>query len=95
MFQRAGVGMGIVGIITCGIATFIWGWIKAKELALTKVMAIWTVCWLVSVGTGMVAGGMMAKSIAENPEFQKAMQDAQQRAQQQQTTPAPAPAPSN
>jgi Tfp pilus assembly protein PilF len=39
---KAGVLKGILGIITCGLFTFIWGWIKHKQLEITKIMLIWT-----------------------------------------------------
>ena len=49
-FQTAGVVHGIIGIITCGIWTFIWGWMHANELGIRNIMMIWTVIiivWLV------------------------------------------------
>ena len=99
MFQRAGAGLGIVGIITCGIATYIWGWMKSKELALTKIMLIWTAAIVLSVITNVIAGGLAAKALAENPDFQKAMREAQQPqsvpAPEPTPAPAPAPAPQN
>jgi len=42
-FKHGGALQGIIGIITCGFWTFIWGWIKHKSLAMTKLMIIWTV----------------------------------------------------
>ena len=45
-FKHGGVLQGIIGIITCGLWTFIWGWIKHKSLALTKIMIIWTIIQL-------------------------------------------------
>jgi hypothetical protein len=42
-FKHSGVLQGIIGIITCGLWTFIWGWIKHKSLAMTKLMILWTV----------------------------------------------------
>ena len=41
-FKHGGVLQGIIGIITCGLWTFIWGWIKHKSLAMTKLMILWT-----------------------------------------------------
>nr|HID13879.1 hypothetical protein [Anaerolineae bacterium] len=41
LFQNEGVGKGILGLI-CSIYTFIWGWIKHKELNLTKLMIAWS-----------------------------------------------------
>ena len=43
MFNKSAV-LGIVGIATCGLVAFIWGWAKAGEEKLMKVMLAWTVC---------------------------------------------------
>ena len=48
LFKTEGVLKGILGII-CGIYPFIWGWIKHKQLKLTKIMAIWTGIMIVSI----------------------------------------------
>jgi Tfp pilus assembly protein PilF len=42
LFKKEGVLKGILGIII-GIYAFVWGWIKHKELRLTKVMLVWSV----------------------------------------------------
>jgi tetratricopeptide (TPR) repeat protein len=42
LFKKEGALKGILGFF-CGIYTFIWGWLKHKELALTKVMALWSI----------------------------------------------------
>jgi hypothetical protein len=55
LFQTEGVLKGILGLI-CALYTFIWGWIKAKQLALTNYMWIWTACILVSILLGMLTG---------------------------------------
>ena len=59
MFQNENVGLGILGIF-CGLWAFIWGWMKAKEHGLQKIMKIWTVAFVaVLVGYGlMIAGGL-------------------------------------
>jgi hypothetical protein len=49
-FQVAGPIHGIIGIITCGIWTFIWGWMNATRLNIRNIMMIWSVLiviWLV------------------------------------------------
>jgi hypothetical protein len=48
-FQDAGVVHGIIGIITCGIWTFIWGWMNASRLNLRNIMMIWTVLILINL----------------------------------------------
>jgi hypothetical protein len=42
IFQDGNVGLGIVGII-CPLFAFIYGWMKANEYGIQKVMLIWTV----------------------------------------------------
>jgi hypothetical protein len=60
-FQTAGVVHGIIGIITCGIWTFIWGWMNANNLRIKNIMMIWSVfivIWMVLrfvFGAGAIA----------------------------------------
>lgn len=48
LFKNEGALKGILGFF-CGIYTFIWGWLKHKELALTKVMALWSFLFVASI----------------------------------------------
>ncbi len=48
LFKNEGALKGIVGFIF-GIYAFIWGWIKHKEHALTKVMVLWSVFTVASI----------------------------------------------
>jgi hypothetical protein len=57
-FQTAGPLHGIIGLITCGIWTFIWGWMKASTLNLKNMMLIWTAL----IVLGIVLNGMGAMS---------------------------------
>jgi len=41
LFKKEGALKGILGFF-CGIYTFIWGWTKHKQLALTKLMTVWS-----------------------------------------------------
>ena len=41
LFKNEGALKGILGFF-CGIYTFIWGWMKHKQLAMTKLMTIWS-----------------------------------------------------
>jgi len=47
MFKNDSALKGILGILTCGLFTYIWGWIKHKQLALTKLMILWTITIIV------------------------------------------------
>jgi hypothetical protein len=57
-FQTAGPVHGIIGIVTCGIWTFIWGWMNASKLMIKNLMLIWTGLWLLAMvlqGAGIAA----------------------------------------
>ena len=45
-FKHGGALHGIIGLITCGLWTFIWGWMKHKSFAMTKIMSLWTILLL-------------------------------------------------
>ena len=68
-FKHGGALQGILGIITCTFWTFIWGWIKHKNLALTKLMVIWTAASVVPLLLipvfGMAMFAEMSKMMAE------------------------------
>lgn len=59
-FQTAGAIHGIIGIITCGIWTFIWGWMNANELGIKNIMMIWSVLILISLVLRFAFGAGMA-----------------------------------
>ena len=48
-FQTAGAVHGIIGIITCGIWTFIWGWMNATSLNIKNIMMIWTLLIVICI----------------------------------------------
>ena len=77
LFKAKGAGHGILGIF-CGIYTFIWGWMNAKALNLSKVMIAWSACFVIM----MLSGGLAGLSAANSPEMQKMIKDAQQAADQ-------------
>jgi TolA-binding protein len=41
LFKNEGALKGILGFF-CGIYTFIWGWMKHKQLSMTKLMTVWS-----------------------------------------------------
>lgn len=61
-FQTAGPIHGIIGIVTCGIWTFIWGWMNAGKLNIRNLMIIWTICIILNVVLSLAGGGMAAYS---------------------------------
>lgn len=56
-FQNAGVVHGIIGIITCSIWTFIWGWMNATKLNIKNIMMIWTLVLIACLILGFMGGG--------------------------------------
>lgn len=67
-FQDAGVVHGIIGIVTCGIWTFIWGWMNSSRLGIRNIMMIWTLLIIVSLVLRFVfLGGMMASRSMATP----------------------------
>ena len=45
-FKEGGVLTGILGLVTGGLYTYVWGWLKSKQLQLTKPMLLWSVCMI-------------------------------------------------
>jgi hypothetical protein len=60
-FQTAGALHGIIGLITCGIWTFIWGWMRATTLNIKNIMLAWTGLIVLSIVLNMM-GAMSALS---------------------------------
>ena len=54
LFQTEGVGKGILGII-CALYTFIWGWMKHKELDITNLMIVWSVLIVIGIILNMIS----------------------------------------
>jgi hypothetical protein len=55
-FQTAGPIHGIIGIITCTLWTFIWGWMNSARLNIRNIMLIWTVLLLICIILTFVSG---------------------------------------
>jgi hypothetical protein len=55
-FQNAGVVHGIIGIITCSIWTFIWGWMNAGNLNIKNIMIAWTVLIVICIAINLMFG---------------------------------------
>jgi len=59
LFKNEGALKGILGFF-CSIYTFIWGWMKHKQLGMTKIMTTWSILTVV----GMVMVPVMGVSSA-------------------------------
>jgi tetratricopeptide (TPR) repeat protein len=107
LFKKEGLILGIVGLLF-GFVTFIWGWIKHKQLELTKVMLLWTITIILppvlAVGIPFLAPGvdikkqLMSKSIpraTKMPARQRIVKKSvpKQKISQIKKPPAKAPAP--
>jgi hypothetical protein len=57
-FQEGGILHGIIGLITCGIWTFIWGWINSGRLNLRNIMLIWTLLWIAAIILNSMSGAL-------------------------------------
>jgi hypothetical protein len=55
-FQIGGVIHGIIGIITCGLWTFIWGWMNAGSLGIKNIMIIWTLLFIACIAINLMFG---------------------------------------
>ena len=45
LWKAEGALKGVLGFF-CGIYTFIWGWMKHKQLKMTKMMAVWSLAFI-------------------------------------------------
>jgi hypothetical protein len=64
LFQKEGVVKGILGII-CMLYTFIWGWMKAKELQITNIMWGWTACIVIQIILSFVMQASVASQLPQ------------------------------
>jgi hypothetical protein len=80
MFKTEKPLMGILGIVSCGIWAYIWGWMNSTKHGLKQIMLGWTVAIVLCVVGSSMTGAAMVNAIQ------------QQQLQQQQSNPAPAPA---
>ena len=48
-FQREGPVQGIMGIVTCGIWTFIWGWLNARLENINGLMSLWSFLVIIEI----------------------------------------------
>jgi hypothetical protein len=89
LFKEKGFLHALLGFF-CGIYTFIWGWVRHRDLELTKVMLAWSVLMVLGVVMQSVLGGVMVSQFTKQmPGQMEAMQQEMQRqtAQMPQATP--------
>ena len=58
-FQDAGPLHGIIGIVTCGLWTLIWGWMNSTRLNIKTIMLIWTVLIVIYIVLYIAGAGAM------------------------------------
>lgn len=66
-FQVGGAVHGIIGIITCSLWTFIWGWINAARAGVKNIMLIWTLLIIVNIILAIAFGGFHYSFSAGTP----------------------------
>ena len=66
-FQVGGAVHGIIGIITCSLWTFIWGWINAGKAGVKNIMLIWTLLIVVTIILAIAFGGFHYSFSAGTP----------------------------
>jgi len=57
LFQAGETVHAIIGIVTCGIWAFIWGWISSGRLNIRNIMMIWTLLLILSIILNIAGGG--------------------------------------
>lgn len=55
-FKYGGVITGLIGVLTGGLYTYAWGWLKAKQHQLVKPMLLWSVCLILAGALVYVTG---------------------------------------
>ena len=68
-FQNDGVIHGIIGIITCGIWTLVWGWRNGDKLGIKNIMWIWTLLFLICLVLNSVFGPAMTRYYASRQQI--------------------------
>jgi len=71
LFKNEGALKGIIGFF-CSIYTFIWGWMKHKQLGMTKIMTTWSILTVVGMVMVPVMGVSSALMI---PQYLQQMSD--------------------
>ena len=64
LFKQEGALKGILGFL-CGIYTFIWGWMKHKQLGITKIMATWSILTVAAIAIIPIMGVSSAMKIPQ------------------------------
>ena len=65
-FQKGGVVHVIIGIITCGIWTLIWGWMNANNLNIKNLMIIFTLLWIACIALNLMFGASLVPMMPTN-----------------------------
>ena len=80
ILQKQGTGLGVLAIILaifCVLPTLIWGWIKAKEFGMQKLMMWYTIAFVVASIGNIISGAAIFGALMGSPEMQEIMQESQ------------------
>jgi len=64
LFKAKGILWGILGIITCGIYAFIWGWMNAGRYNIRIILIAWTACIVIGFVVGLGFGLLLTPPTA-------------------------------
>jgi hypothetical protein len=62
-FQLGSAVHGVIGIVTCGLWTFIWGWINAGRHGIRNLMLAWTGLAVIGILLQVLGVGSMLASL--------------------------------
>ena len=66
-FQDAGPMHGIIGIVTCGLWTLIWGWMNSTRLGIKNLMMAWTGLIVLTIVLQVVGVGAALSGMSSSP----------------------------
>jgi hypothetical protein len=60
--------LGIIGVITCGLFAFIYGWVKVKQYGIKNIMMIWTIAIVIGLIVNALGGAtLFSQMMSEMP----------------------------
>jgi len=62
LFQARLTTLGVVSLLTCGLAGYVIGWLKVNELRLRTLMLVWTGGLIMSVAGLYLPGGSLEQA---------------------------------
>ena len=60
---QSSVVHGIIGLVTCGLWTLIWGWINAGKLNLRNLMLVWTILIVAGIALQFLGAASLLRAL--------------------------------